>query len=186
MSRAYRIKVSETVRRILKADDRVSTQLEILNVLPPAEMSDLLRAELERRGFQEQDGQMVREEDGIRVLVNPADGTVTVEAAECKEIELSESQEGWTYDNDRQRATKAQKEKLRGELERQADRHEAALQAQLTDQLEAQLGDLRQELDQIATQVTAEALKRKARQMGQIKEITEDLQSGSMTIVLEV
>ena len=33
---------------------------------------------------------------------------------------------------------------------------------------------------------TAEALKQKAAQLGQIKEMTEDPQSGSMTIVLEV
>ena len=34
--------------------------------------------------------------------------------------------------------------------------------------------------------MTAEALKIKAAQMGQIKEITEDPQSGSLTIVVEV
>ena len=56
----------------------------------------------------------------------------------------------------------------------------------MTDQLEAQLGDLRQELDQAVNRVTAEALKRKAAQLGQIKEITEDPQAGSLTIVVEV
>ena len=35
MSRAYRIKVCESQDRVVKAKDHVSTQLEILNVLPP-------------------------------------------------------------------------------------------------------------------------------------------------------
>ena len=45
---------------------------------------------------------------------------------------------------------------------------------------------LQKELDQAVNRVTAEALKRKAAQMGQIKEMTEDPQAGSLTIVVEV
>ena len=56
----------------------------------------------------------------------------------------------------------------------------------MTDRLEKQLGDLRQELDQAVNRVTAESLKEKARRMGQIKEMTEDPQTGSLTIVVEV
>jgi hypothetical protein len=41
-------------------------------------------------------------------------------------------------------------------------------------------------LDQVVNRVTAEALKRKAAQMGRIKEMTEDPQAGSLTIVVEV
>jgi len=48
------------------------------------------------------------------------------------------------------------------------------MQTAVTDQLEAQLGGLRAELDQAVNRVTAEALKRKAAQLGQIKQITED------------
>ena len=52
MSRAYRIRVSETVRRVLRATDHVSTQLELLEILPREQMADLLADELERHGFQ--------------------------------------------------------------------------------------------------------------------------------------
>jgi len=41
---------------------------------------------------------------------------------------------------------------------------------------------LRKELDQVANRVTAEALKRKAAQLGQIKEMTEDPESGSLFV----
>jgi len=48
------------------------------------------------------------------------------------------------------------------------------------------LGDVRKEMDEVVNRVTAEALKRKAAQLGQIKEMTEDPQAGSLTIVVEV
>ena len=51
---------------------------------------------------------------------------------------------------------------------------------------EAQLGDIRAELDRAVNRATAEALKQKAAQIGQIKQITDDEEAGSLTIVVEV
>jgi hypothetical protein len=48
------------------------------------------------------------------------------------------------------------------------------------------LAGLRQELDEAVNRATGEALKQKAGQLGQIKEMTEDPQTGSLTIVVEV
>lgn len=186
MSRAYRICVSESLRKVIKAQDHVSTHLEILNVLPPEEMAALLAEELQRRGFQPQGDQLVREEDGIQIVVDPAEGTVMVQIAVAEQLDLKGEKEDWTYERDMDRAKKAAREKLQNKLEQEASAKQAELQSKLTDQLEAQLGDLRRELDQVANQVTAAALKKKASQMGQIKEISEDAESGSMTIVLEV
>ena len=45
---------------------------------------------------------------------------------------------------------------------------------------------MRKELDQAVNRVTADALKEKAAQIGQIKSLSEDAATGSMTIVLEV
>ena len=42
------------------------------------------------------------------------------------------------------------------------------------------------QLDQATNRATAKALKQKAAQIGQIKELTEDPESGSLTIVVEV
>ncbi len=78
------------------------------------------------------------------------------------------------------------REELQRDLQKKAADKETGLQTKVTDRLEAQLGGLRQELDQAVNRVTAEALKRKAAQLGQIKEITEDPQAGSLTIVVEV
>ena len=56
----------------------------------------------------------------------------------------------------------------------------------MSSELEAALGDISAELDQVVNRVTAEALKQKAGQLGQIKEITEDAENGSLTIKVEV
>jgi hypothetical protein len=189
MSRAYRIRVRESLTRVVKAHDRISTQLEVLEILPPEQMGELLAQELERRGFERQGNVVVREQDGVTVTVDPASGSVTVSAEGSHEVELESEQEGRAYDDAGAHAARVRKdlqEQAKKDLEEQAQRETERLQSQITDQLEGQLGDLRRELDQAVNRVTAEALKRKAAQMGQIKELTEDPQSGSLTIVVEV
>jgi hypothetical protein len=114
---------------------------------------------------------------------------MTVQAEAQEQVKLEGEKQGLGYDDTgpAERATRAALRKaLAQDLEKQAQQREASLQSEVTSKLEAQLGDLRKELDQVANRVTADALKRKAAQLGQIKELTEDPQSGSMTIVLEV
>ena len=86
MSRSYRIAVRETLRRVIRASDRVSTQLELLEILPPEVMAHLLRAELEKRGFTSEGEELVREQDGVRVTVDPTTGTVTVHAEAAEKV----------------------------------------------------------------------------------------------------
>jgi hypothetical protein len=189
MSRAYRIRVRESLRRVIRAHDRVSTQLELLEVLPPEQMAQLLTEELKRRGFEEKGGRLVRKEKGITVSVDPKGGTVTVESEESHEAALEGEKDGRAYDDLGPNARTVQKqlrEELLKDLQRQADQKATELQSQVTDRLEQELGELRRELDQAANRVTGEALKQKAAQLGQIKEMTEDPQTGSLTIVVEV
>jgi hypothetical protein len=189
MSRAYRVAVRESVNRVIRAEDRVSTQLEILEVLPPEQMGALLSDELEKRGFKKEGNVLVRREEGITITVDPAKGEVTVSAEAAEQTAVEGSREGRAYDDVGPHA-KQVRENLRQELQRDLEKKltekTAVLQGKVTDQLEKELGDLRQELDEVVNRVTAEALKRKAAQMGQIKEITEDPQAGSLTIVVEV
>ena len=81
MSRAYRITVKESDTRHLKAGDEIATQLEILEILPPEDMATLLREELKKRGFEEQDdGTLVRKDGEVTVTVDPCSGEVSVKA----------------------------------------------------------------------------------------------------------
>jgi hypothetical protein len=190
MSRAYRIRVRETLKSILRARDHVSTQMEVLEILPREQMADLLREELERRGFQRRGQNLVRQDRGITITVEPDTGTVTVQAETATEVDLQANREGHTYEEwgrmGRSQTEKVLREEALKDLQRQADRKTEQLQKEVTDRLEGRLRDLRVELDQVLNGVTAEALKRKAAQIGQIKELTEDRQNGTLTIVLEV
>lgn len=191
MSRAYRVKVSESLSRVLKASDHVSTQLQILEVLPCETMAEILEAELKRRGFKNKDGQLIREDKGgITVRVDPGTATVTVASDGSEGVKLSGSREGWADDDWGRRGgenvKEGLKEEVRKELEKRADKKTEELQKRVTDKLEGKLLELRKELDSVVNKVTAEALKQKAASLGSIKSITEDEKDGSMTIVLEV
>src|SRR5437762_245974 len=94
MSRAYRIKVRESLKRVLRAKDGVSTQLELLEILPPEQMADLLARELEQRGFARQGKHLVRQQGGTTVAIEPESGTVTVQAEAAREVELEGEREG--------------------------------------------------------------------------------------------
>lgn len=189
MSRSYRIRVRETLRRIIRAEDHVSSQLELLEILPTDQMADLLAQELGRRGF-EREGNVVTRRDGdVVVRVELDTGVVTVKAEASEQIKLQGESESRIYEEERRSRADAE-ERLRDEvvrnLEQNAEREQAALQKQITDKLEAQLGDLKSELDQAVNRATAEALKQKAAQIGQIKQVTDDIEGGSLTIVVEV
>ncbi len=189
MSRAYRVSVKESENRVLRAEDRVSTCLEIIEVLPPEQMAGLLRDELKKRGFVEEGGKLIRREKGATVTVDPATATVTVSAEAAQNVALESERSGSAWDDAGPAAAevrKALKQEARDELDRRAAEQTAELQTKVTDRLEGRLADVRKELDEAVNRVTAEALKRKAASMGQIKEMTEDPQAGSLTIVVEV
>lgn len=188
MSRAYRIRVRESLTRVIRASDHVSTQLELLDLLPPEEMAELLGEELEKQGFRREGETAVREEGEVTITVDLPTGTVTVRAETAQQVEVEGEKRGTGYDDvgpSRKEAEKKLREQLQQDLEKDVSQETDKLQQQLTDDLERQLGDIRAELDRAANRATAAALKVKAAQMGQIKEMTEDPEGG-LTIVVEV
>ena len=189
MSRSYRVRVKESANRVLRAEDRVSTCLEIIEVLPPEQMTGLLRDELKKRGFVEEGDKLVRRDKGVVITVDPETATVTVSAEASQHVELEAERNGSAFDDvgpDAKQVRAGLKKEAREEIDRKAKEKTAELQSKVTDKLEGKLSDVRKELDEVVNRVTAEALKRKAASMGQIKEMTEDPQAGSLTIVVEV
>jgi hypothetical protein len=189
MSRSFRIAVRESVNKVIKAEDKVSTKLEILEVLPPEQMAGLLADELAKRGYERDGDKMVREEDGVVISVDVNTGTVTVSAEQSETTKVEGERAGRAYDDVGPHASQVRdtlRKELQRDLEKKVEEKTSQLQGKITDKLEGKLSDLRQELDQAVNRVTAEALKRKAASLGEIKQVTEDPQSGSMTIVVEV
>lgn len=190
MSRAYRISVRESIRRVVRGSDRVMTQLELLNILPREQMAAQLAEELTARGFVEEEGELVRRDGDVTIRIDASDGTVVVESEVEKEFEIEAEKVGWADEDfgraGRRQAERRLREQLKQELESKAEKSSGQLDSAATDQLEAALGDLRGELDGVVNRVTAEALKAKAAQLGEIKQLTEDAETGNMTIVLEV
>ncbi|EDM73838.1 hypothetical protein PPSIR1_14380 [Plesiocystis pacifica SIR-1] len=192
MSRAYRITISETLRRHIHVADGLQTQLEILEILPKEQTAELLKGELAKAGFTEvenEDGtkEWVRvDEDGVEVRVDPLEGTVQVRAQADEKVNIEREKQIRVYaENDAAMRERGQ-EALEAELEGEVSDREKNIQAELTRKLEGKLGDLRKELDRVANTVTAEALKRKAAAMGEVQEISEDPESGSLTIRVKI
>ena len=189
MSRAYKIRVSETLKRVVRGQDSVSTCLELLEILPCEEMAELLAVELEQRGYTRNGSTARKNLKGATVTVDLNTGEVTAQAEAQETIEITRDLERRGYDDTAAANETAKKElraAVRADLKKQASELQADLQSRVTDQLEKELAGLKGELNQAVNRATAEALKRKAAQLGQIKEMTEDPQKGLLTLVIEV
>ena len=190
MSRAYRISVSESVHRHIRVADGIRTQLELLDVLGGQAMCELLAEELAGRGFARQGEQMVRtDEDGVEIAIGVEGdnaGHVTVRLAREKDVEILAERSKRAYEENADRERERLKKQVAKDLERREQDEEQKLSAEVTEILERKLRDVRAELASISHRVTAAALKVRAGQLGEIREISEDPETGSLTIKVRV
>jgi uncharacterized protein involved in exopolysaccharide biosynthesis len=189
MSRAYRIvpvSVSEVLRRDITATDEICTELELLEILPADAMAQLLRDALAKRGFEAEDGSMVRRDGGLAVIVEPDTGKVTIRLEQEKSVEVEGNKSTTVTEGLPAGKMAVVRERLRDairrELESRTDSMEQDARRQVSAELEARLGEISQELDEAVNEVTREALKQKAASLGEIRELHEDPQAGSLTI----
>lgn len=190
MSRAYRITVKESETRHLKAGDEICTELEILEILPPEDMATLLREELKKRGFKEQeDGTLVRKDGNVTVRIDPCNGEVTVKADTAEQVDLEAKRDATGFNDVGPNENSLRdriKEQLKQDLDKKFEQEQGRLQTRATEELEKHLQDIQPEISQVVNQVTRDALKQKAQQLGTVKEVAEDAETGSLTIKLEV
>ncbi|MGL4465510.1 MAG: hypothetical protein ACRDD1_05610 [Planctomycetia bacterium] len=188
MSRSYRIQLRESLSRTVTSADGVQAGLELLDVLPPGEMAELLAAELLARGFKREGDRLARNRGGVAVEVDLRDGAIDVHVDDCAEVEIVKAKAAWVEEGITT-AAHAQRElieEMKVELAEAAARRQESLDRKTTDRLEDALADLRPELDGVVNRVTATALKKRAAELGRIKEVSEDAATGSVTIVVEV
>lgn len=182
MSRAILVRVAESVVRVVHVEDGVESPLEMLPILAPERMADLLVAELAGLGF-ERDGQLCKrtDPDGIEVTVDLAASTVAVKLGAGERI--AESVDAAAHgDSDYEAIAEAMlRSQARSELETRVTERTEALRREVTARLEAKLGDLRRELDGAIGRATIGALTEKAAQLGRIEETQHD-DAGNVTI----
>ena len=187
MSRAYRISVSQSIRKHMRVEDGFRAPLEILAVLPAGDMAGLLARELAALGF-ERDGHIMRrtDDDGVAVDVDLDAGTVTARLAAEADVDHTVERSRQVEEEHAERETRRLEDAARADLERHVDARRAELSREVTETLEGKLRDLRAELDRATNRATAEALKIRARQLGEVKEISENPDTGELTIKVEV
>ncbi len=189
MSRAYRISVKESVKRDISGTDEICAELELLDILPGDQMRGLLADELKKRSFTESNGQLERTKSGITVRVDPQSGEVKVHATEGKEVDIESERETYGFDDIGPNAAeiKAQlKSEALKDIDHHVEQHRKKLEKKATAKLQGSLAEVSKELDQIVNGVTREALKKKAASLGSIREISENAETGSLTIKVEV
>lgn len=188
MSRAYQIRVSETVTRVVHVEDGVQMTLDLLPVLPAERLSVLLREELLRRGFQatDEESTVVRDQNGVVVTINTKTGEVRVSAQTETTVSKTSDKDESIYRPDDSEPTPdviaATHSRVRQGLEARINRDEAEMRREVTERLERELQGIRPEIDEITNRVTGTALEEKARQMGEIAQISRDAETGAMVI----
>lgn len=185
MSRAYRISVTRAWRERVIVADGVCLPLELLPILPQGDTRRILRDELLRRGFRQADDKRHLQRDdegGLHIEVDLDKAEVHLELEREAQLSLKTTLSA-APDN-------AQRDLGRSELEQQADEQleERAEQGRegrrrlISDELESRLDGLQSELDEIVNRVTAEALKKRAAQLGEVESIHEEPETGALTI----
>jgi len=187
MSRAYQISVSESAKRHIRVEDGFQAQLEMLGILPAGEMATLLASELAALGFERVDDTMRRvDDDGIEIVIDLETGTVTARLAAEKDVDVTIERSRRIYEEHLEQGRERLRESVQQELEQEIERERDEMSREVTEKLEKKLTDLRHELDRATNRATAEALKVRARQLGEIKEISENPETGEVTIKVEV
>lgn len=185
MSLSYR--VSLQVCEVVSADDRTVHQLDLRDILPEDQMKDLLRDALTERGFEEnEDGHLERAEEGGEVM------TVDLESLELTteleaESEVSGKVDAWGDAESRDTARRRAESSAQSQADAMLERGQKDVQSRVTQQLAEGESARLEEMNQVLQDVYSEALKRKAREMGDVVDQYEGTnQDGEYELVIKV
>lgn len=190
MSQVYRVSLRDSISRQVKAADRVQYPIHLTPILPEADMRDLLRAALLADGFvADEAGKLVGlGEAGETITVDLERLEVTAELADEKEVKIdilalgADERRGQA-----QKAAEADLSRRREGAEQAADRQADRIQRELTKKLADSESSRSERLNRVIQQVYAEALKRKAHQLGDVTEVQESTSpEGQYQLVIKV
>lgn len=185
MSFPYRVVVTRSVHESVKGKDSSANSISLTPILGDERMKDLLCQALEKRGFEKQaDGTWKRTKDGVTEVFDPKTMTITATSEQAGEIKKEKTVEAHgdsagRGDVERSRAhaeaevgSRLEKEIAITEAERRKKQDE--LTAKARQALEDSEKERVKDLNEATLDVYAEALKEKARTMGEVKEVREN------------
>lgn len=177
MSQLYRLQLSSSVSRTVTASDSVCYPIRLTAIQPEDEMVELLREALLRHGF-EPDGEdhllRGRGPEGEDLVVDLDAMTLTATLEEEKELVTQAAAHG-TGESRREARVRAEAEldANREAAEQRLEREGKQVQRQLSRRLERSEAARNRQLHEVLQEVYAEALKRKARTLGDVTELRE-------------
>jgi hypothetical protein len=174
MSRGYRIALPlEVARGNVKGADTLSLAIELMPIVGEAEMKDALTRALKDAGWT--DG------NAGTLVKNVADGVVAeVDAARTQVTLRSTAERTLT-------ATARTSQDARKALADQSEKAAAQVQREATTQLARAEAGARAELDAAIQRTYVEALKQKARSLGQVESVVEGTApDGSLEVTIKV
>ena len=191
MSQTYHCTLKASVSDVIRVDDQIQRRISLTEILPAEEMKDLLRQALADNGFAQEGGggdRWIIDEGDEHTVLDLDEMVMTTTRSEARTVQKSVTATGRGYGRSSAKAAaKASLEEAKASAQRELgslrEREQADLSAAMAENDEA-----RQELmHHILQQVYAESLKRKARQLGDVMEISEGTsESGEYELVIKV
>ena len=191
MSQCYHIELKRAVTREVRAEDSVSYPIELTEILPPEEMTEVLRRVLAEAGWETaEDGRLASEgPDGetLTADLKAMELTATLTAEKRVAAEVKAAGQGGTTRLARRSAEIQLEEKAEvvGEMIEGTARRDVEREA--TDRLEKSEDARQRVMNELLQRVYTEALKRKAGQLGDILEIRESTgEDGDYELLIRV
>lgn len=187
MSFTYRLELAQ-VEIVAAGCDSITTRLSSLAVLPEVEMRECLDKVLAENGYipsEKEPGKAVREVEGLRVEIDPATLSVRVVAErETRDLETIKVKV-------RREETAPGIQETLGKEIAEATEHKRRLKGEelareATAGLAGALPAARAEIDAVNHRWLAEALKRKAAQLGEVQRVEENEAERTLSISIKV
>lgn len=175
MSRAYWVKLSSSVTETIHASDKATHKIDLEAVVPEGEMKDIVARALEETGWTKAGDHQYEKQLGDTKLVWDLDKSVVEATVEKKQdVEKTFEVEGRAYSQDQARQeAKRQIQEKEKQARDQIGSEEERLQRELTKSLEEGEAGRVREVNEVLQRVYSEAVKRKAKRLGNILSVQE-------------
>lgn len=189
MSQIYKVQLSNSIVRTIHASDEMRHRVELTPILDEAAMRELLKRALLAEGWQEtEDGKLTRQGPSGETLIWDLETNEVVAGVEVeKEVAAEVSATGWGESDasarrDAQRSINRQTARAEAEI----DETRTSAQREVGKLLEAGEQERQEVLNRVLQRVYADALKRKAQQLGTVVSVDENDTGDDYELVIKI